>query len=226
MKPLSEMARVLAVARRVRSSNWRKRSPAPKCCRAMQRTKEHLLGASDIAINPFMNSLLRAAANQVSPLKLGLLPSEERYPQLAAWMQRLERNPGYERTTATVSRMHRDILNSTTPAAIGFHYPFAVHPGASYQLRPRASRNEKEEQNRLGSTHPEHSIDEQFRCTLSAHTVYAITQLKSSSLLRPFPPCFGERSIGPNAETVDKNVDKPQNACLPARLIVHVAHAH
>jgi hypothetical protein len=81
----------------------------------MQRTKVHLLGASDIAINPFMNSLLRAAANQVSPLKLGLLPSEERYPQLAAWMQRLERNPGYERTTAD--------REPNAPRYLEFDYP-------------------------------------------------------------------------------------------------------
>src|SRR3981189_2280146 len=42
-----------------------------------------------------------------------------------------------------------------------------------------------------------------------------------------FPPlCFGAWSIGSNAQPVDEDIDKSQNACLPARLIVHVAHAH
>ena len=38
--------------------------------------------------------------------------------------------------------------------------------------------------------------------------------------------CSGARSVGSNAQPVDEDVDKSQNACLPARLIVHVAHAH
>ena len=44
--------------------------------------------------------------------------------------------------------------------------------------------------------------------------------------LRLFPVCSGARSIGSNAQPVDENVDEAQNAALPARLIVHVAHPH
>jgi glutathione S-transferase len=55
--------------------------------------------AADIAIYPFLKSLLRAASKDTrSELDLGLLPFEARYPRLAAWMQQVERIPGYEKT--------------------------------------------------------------------------------------------------------------------------------
>jgi glutathione S-transferase len=55
--------------------------------------------AADIAIYPFLKSLLRAASKDTrSELDLGLLPFEARHPRLAAWMQHVERIPGYEKT--------------------------------------------------------------------------------------------------------------------------------
>lgn len=55
--------------------------------------------AADIAIYPFLKSLLRAAGKDTAaPLDLGLLPFDARYPRLAAWMQHVERIPGYEKT--------------------------------------------------------------------------------------------------------------------------------
>jgi glutathione S-transferase len=55
--------------------------------------------AADIAIYPFMKSLVRAAAKEPGPsLSLGLLPLAERYPGLAAWMQGVEQIPGYHNT--------------------------------------------------------------------------------------------------------------------------------
>jgi glutathione S-transferase len=55
--------------------------------------------AADIAIYPFLKSLLRAASKETAaPLDLGLLPFDARYPKLAAWMQRVEGVPGYEKT--------------------------------------------------------------------------------------------------------------------------------
>jgi glutathione S-transferase len=55
--------------------------------------------AADIAIYPFLKSLLRAASKETAaPLELGLLPFNARYPRLAAWMQHVERLPGYEKT--------------------------------------------------------------------------------------------------------------------------------
>jgi len=55
--------------------------------------------AADIAVYPFIKSLLRAAGKEAAAsLDLGLLPFEARYARLGAWMQRVERLPGYERT--------------------------------------------------------------------------------------------------------------------------------
>jgi len=55
--------------------------------------------AADIAIYPFVKSLLRAASKETAaPLDLGVLPFEARYPRFAAWMQRVEQLPTYERT--------------------------------------------------------------------------------------------------------------------------------
>ncbi len=57
------------------------------------------LSAADIAIYPFVKSLLRAASkNEAKPLDLGFLPFEATYPRLDAWMKRVESLPGYERT--------------------------------------------------------------------------------------------------------------------------------
>ena len=57
------------------------------------------ISAADIAIYPFLKSLLRAAGKEAAaPLDLGLLPFEARYPGLAAWMRHVEELPGYEKT--------------------------------------------------------------------------------------------------------------------------------
>jgi glutathione S-transferase len=57
------------------------------------------IGAADIAIYPFVKSLLRAASKDAAaPLDLGLLPFAARYPRLAAWAERVEALPGYQRT--------------------------------------------------------------------------------------------------------------------------------
>lgn len=57
------------------------------------------IGAADIAIYPFLKSLLRAASREAAaPFNLGFLPFQARYPKLAAWMQLVEKTPGYERT--------------------------------------------------------------------------------------------------------------------------------
>ncbi len=57
------------------------------------------ISAADIAIYPFVRSLLRAASKeQAKPLELGFLPFDARYPRLDAWMKQVEGVPGYERT--------------------------------------------------------------------------------------------------------------------------------
>jgi glutathione S-transferase len=57
------------------------------------------LCAADLAIYPFIKSLLRAAGKEAAtPLDLGLLPFEARYPRLAAWAGRVEQLPGYQNT--------------------------------------------------------------------------------------------------------------------------------
>ncbi len=57
------------------------------------------ISAADVALFPFIQVLLRAASKDiVKPLSLGFLPLHERYPRLAAWIERVERIPGYERT--------------------------------------------------------------------------------------------------------------------------------
>jgi glutathione S-transferase len=57
------------------------------------------ISASDIAVFPWIQSLLRAAAKEAAkPFNLGFLPFNERYPYLAAWVKRVEGIPGYERT--------------------------------------------------------------------------------------------------------------------------------
>jgi glutathione S-transferase len=57
------------------------------------------LSAADIAIFPQLMALLRAATRPAAVgLKLNLLPFEETYPGLAAWMARIEAVPGYANT--------------------------------------------------------------------------------------------------------------------------------
>ena len=56
------------------------------------------ISAADVAIYPFLKSLLRAASKDLAtPLQLGFLPFDKRYPRLSAWMSRVEQLPGYER---------------------------------------------------------------------------------------------------------------------------------
>ena len=55
--------------------------------------------AADISIYPFLKSLLRAAGKDTAAaLDLGLQPFDVGYPRLAAWLQRIEHIPGYEKT--------------------------------------------------------------------------------------------------------------------------------
>jgi glutathione S-transferase len=57
------------------------------------------LSAADIAVYPLVKSVLRAAGKPEAPaFEPGLLPFDERYPALAAWLARVEAMPGYERT--------------------------------------------------------------------------------------------------------------------------------
>lgn len=56
-------------------------------------------GAADAAVYPFLKLLLRAAAKpEAAAFDLALLPFENRYPALAAWMERVEGLAGYDRT--------------------------------------------------------------------------------------------------------------------------------
>jgi glutathione S-transferase len=57
------------------------------------------LTAVDCTALPFIQHLVRAASKEsAQPLELGLLPLAGRYPELAAWLRRMEALPGYERT--------------------------------------------------------------------------------------------------------------------------------
>jgi glutathione S-transferase len=57
------------------------------------------LSAADIVLYPLVKSLLRAAGKPAAAkLEAGLLPLTDRYPRLAAWMERIEKLPGYDRT--------------------------------------------------------------------------------------------------------------------------------
>lgn len=57
------------------------------------------LSAADLAVYPFVEALLRAAAKEaVRPMELGFLPLPERYPALEGWRQRVTGLPGYART--------------------------------------------------------------------------------------------------------------------------------
>ena len=59
---------------------------------------EHL-SAADLAVYPFVEALLRAAAKEaVRSMGLGFLPLAERYPALEDWRPRVAALPGYART--------------------------------------------------------------------------------------------------------------------------------
>ena len=55
--------------------------------------------AADIVAYPGLKLLLRVSQRpEAAPLKLGLDGFETRFPSIAAWMQRVEQLPGYDRT--------------------------------------------------------------------------------------------------------------------------------
>jgi glutathione S-transferase len=57
------------------------------------------VSAADIALFPLIQLILRVASKDAAkPLKLGLLPLDQSYPNIAAWVKRVEAIPGYERT--------------------------------------------------------------------------------------------------------------------------------
>lgn len=57
------------------------------------------VSAADIALFPLIQLILRAAAKDAAKsLKLGLLPLGQSYPNIAAWVKRVEAIPGYEKT--------------------------------------------------------------------------------------------------------------------------------
>jgi len=57
------------------------------------------ISAADVVLFPTVMALLRAAAKpDAAAFDLGVLPLEQRYPNLAAWVKRIEAIPGYERT--------------------------------------------------------------------------------------------------------------------------------
>jgi glutathione S-transferase len=57
------------------------------------------ISAADIALFPFIQTLLRAASKAAAkPLDLGFSPLDQTYPNLAAWVKRVEAIPGYEKT--------------------------------------------------------------------------------------------------------------------------------
>jgi glutathione S-transferase len=57
------------------------------------------LSAADIAVFPFIKSLLRAAGKPAAAaFEHNLIPLSARYPALEAWLARFEALPGYERT--------------------------------------------------------------------------------------------------------------------------------
>ena len=57
------------------------------------------ISAADIALFPLIQLLLRAASKEAAkPLNLGFSPLEQSYPNIAAWVKRIDEIPGYERT--------------------------------------------------------------------------------------------------------------------------------
>ena len=57
------------------------------------------LTAADLAVYPFIETLLRVAGKEdAKPFDLGLLPFASRYPAMEAWRQRIRALPGYDKT--------------------------------------------------------------------------------------------------------------------------------
>lgn len=57
------------------------------------------VSAADIALFPLIQLILRGASKDAAkPLKLGLLPLAQSYPNIAAWAKRVKAIPGYEKT--------------------------------------------------------------------------------------------------------------------------------
>ncbi|MBI4490564.1 MAG: glutathione S-transferase family protein [Deltaproteobacteria bacterium] len=57
------------------------------------------ISAADIGLFPLVQILLRAASKEAAkPLSLGFSPLGQTYPNIAAWVKRVEAIPGYERT--------------------------------------------------------------------------------------------------------------------------------
>jgi glutathione S-transferase len=57
------------------------------------------ISAADCTALPFIQHLLRAAGKEEArPLDLRLVPLEDSYPSLAAWVERMKGLPGYDRT--------------------------------------------------------------------------------------------------------------------------------
>ena len=57
------------------------------------------ISAADIALFPLIQTLLRAASKEAAkPLNLGFSPLGQHYPNIAAWVKRVEEIPGYEKT--------------------------------------------------------------------------------------------------------------------------------
>ena len=57
------------------------------------------ISAADISLFPLVQIILRAAGKDVAqPLELALLPLNSTFPNIAAWVKRIEALPGYERT--------------------------------------------------------------------------------------------------------------------------------
>jgi glutathione S-transferase len=57
------------------------------------------LTAADIVAYPGLTLLLRVSQRpEAAALELGLAGFEARFPSIAAWMQRVEQLPGYDRT--------------------------------------------------------------------------------------------------------------------------------
>src|SRR3990167_7074823 len=57
------------------------------------------ISAADIALFPLVQILLRAASKDAAkPLNLGFSPLAQTYPNVAAWVTRVEAIPGYEKT--------------------------------------------------------------------------------------------------------------------------------
>jgi glutathione S-transferase len=55
------------------------------------------ISAADIVLLPVMQALVRSAGKEEAPaLDLGILPIQQTYPNIAAWLARIEALPGYD----------------------------------------------------------------------------------------------------------------------------------